>query len=175
MSNLAERKNEGKLRWRNFPLFLMRPLARVGMFGEGKYETYNFLKGGSFNQYYDCAMRHLDKYTDPDLPDLDAESGESHLSHVAWNLLVAIYMAEKFPDLDDRYKTEKELVSLVYDIAGMDEKLRDFLLKKKVMKKFLANNPSKRAVSISSAFYWTDTPEGRDFWSELHEEFLDGE
>ena len=108
--DLADRKNEGKLRWRNFPLFLMRPLAEVAQFGERKYSTYNFLKGGSFNQYYDSAMRHFDAYTDPRQSDLDSESNLSHLKHMAWNLLVAIYMEEHFPELDDRFKIEKPAV-----------------------------------------------------------------
>ena len=104
---LADRYNNGKLRWRNFPIFLMRPLAQVAQYGEGKYSTFNFLKGGSFNQYYDSAMRHLDSYTDPRQSDLDEESGLSHLKHMAWNLLVAIYMEENHPELDDRFKIEK--------------------------------------------------------------------
>lgn len=108
MNNLAERKNEGKLRWRNFPLFLIRPLAEVAQFGEGKYAMYNFLKGGSQNQYLDCIKRHLDAYEDPKQDDLDPESRISHLAHVAWNALVAIYMLENHPELDDRFKLNKE-------------------------------------------------------------------
>ena len=107
-SNLAERKNEGKLRWRNFPLFLMRPLAEVAQFGEGKYAMYNFLKGGSQNQYLDCIKRHLDAYEDPKQSDLDPESRISQLGHVAWNALVAIYMLENHPLLDDRFKIEEK-------------------------------------------------------------------
>lgn len=104
MNNLAERKNEGKLRWRNFPLFLLKPLMEVAQFGEGKYETYNYLKGGSQNQYLDCIKRHLEKYESPFENDLDDESKVNHLAHVAWNALVAIYMLEQFPELDDRFK-----------------------------------------------------------------------
>ena len=103
MNNLAERKNEGNLRWRNFPLFLLKPLMEVAQFGEGKYETYNYLKGGSQNQYLDCIKRHLEKYESPFDDDNDDESGVNHLAHVAWNALVAIYMLKQFPELDDRY------------------------------------------------------------------------
>ncbi len=115
MNNLAERKNEGKLRWRNFPMFLIRPLAEVAQFGEGKYSMYNFLKGGSQNQYLDCIKRHLDKYEDPTQSDIDVEdefgqpgSLQSHLAHVAWNALVAIYMLENYPELDDRFKIKEK-------------------------------------------------------------------
>jgi len=106
-NKLADRYSDGKIRWRNFPLFLIRPLAQVAQYGEGKYNIYNFLKGGYQNQYLDCIKRHLDSYEDPKQDDLDPESGISHLSHVAWNCLVAIYMLENFPELDDRFKIKK--------------------------------------------------------------------
>lgn len=115
MNNLAERKNIGKLRWRNFPMFLIRPLAEVAQFGESKYSMYNFLKGGSQNQYLDCIKRHLDKYEDPKQSDFDVEdefgqpgSMQNHLAHIAWNALVGLYMLENFPELDDRYKLPVE-------------------------------------------------------------------
>lgn len=104
---LADRKNEGKLRWRNFPMFLLKPLMEVAQYGEGKYDMYNFLKGGSQNQYLDCIKRHLEKYENPFEDDLDDESKVSHLAHTAWNALVAIYMLEHHPELDDRYKISK--------------------------------------------------------------------
>ena len=100
----ADRFNQGKLRWRNFPMFLLRPLMEVAQYGEGKYAMYNFLKGGEQNQYLDCIKRHLDKYEDPTLPDIDEESGVSHLAHIAWNALVAIFMLKIHPELDDRVK-----------------------------------------------------------------------
>lgn len=100
--NKAERKNSGKLRWRNFPMFLLRPLMEVAQYGESKYSMFNFLKGGEQNQYLDCIKRHLDKYEDPALPDEDEESKVSHLAHVAWNALVAIYMLKNYPEMDDR-------------------------------------------------------------------------
>lgn len=102
--NTGLRLNQGKLRWRNFPLFLIRPLIQVAHYGEGKYDTYNFLKGQSFNTCYDSLMRHLDKLTDPTMSDEDDESTITHLGHIAWNSLVMAYMLKSRPDLDDRYK-----------------------------------------------------------------------
>lgn len=102
-NNLGARFNEGKLRWRNFPLFLIKPLMEVAQFGESKYDTYNFLKGGSQNQYLDCIKRHLEQFESPFEPDNDPESGVNHLAHVAWNALVAAYMLKYRPELDDRY------------------------------------------------------------------------
>ena len=87
-------------------MFLLRPLIDVAQFGEGKYATFNYLKGGDQEQYLDCIKRHLDKYESPFDDDLDEESNVSHLAHVAWNALVAIHMLEHHPELDNRYKTE---------------------------------------------------------------------
>lgn len=106
--SLARRFDSGKLRWRNFPMFLLKPLMEVAQYGEGKYDAYNFLKGGSQNQYLDCIKRHLTSYEDPFEDDNDNESKVNHLAHVAWNALVAIYMLEKHPELDDRFKIIKQ-------------------------------------------------------------------
>ena len=105
---LAERFNNNKLSWHNFPMFLLRPLMMVAQYGAKKYAAFNFLKGAPQSQYLDCIKRHLDAYEDPSVDDLDAESRVNHLGHVAWNALVAIYMLEKFPELDDRYKLDEE-------------------------------------------------------------------
>lgn len=98
------RYNSGKLRWRNIPRFMLRGLVQVGMFGETKYETWNFLKGLPVSDTIDSLERHLDAITDPNQSDVDEESQLNHLYHVAWNALVAAYMIENRPDLDDRLK-----------------------------------------------------------------------
>lgn len=103
MSEVGTRHNSGKLRWRNFPMFLIRPMIRVGQFGETKYATFNFLKGLPVLDTLDSMKRHLDDFEDPTKSDIDPESKCHHLAHVAWNALVALYMIENRPDLDDRY------------------------------------------------------------------------
>jgi hypothetical protein len=105
------RFNESKLRWRNFPLFLIRPLIEVGMKGETKYGTYNFLKGQSVRNCMDSLLRHYDAFEDPMQDDNDEESKVSHLAHIAWNALVALYMIKTRPDLDDRYRGEENVQS----------------------------------------------------------------
>jgi len=104
-NNLADRYDGKKLRWRNFPLFLFRPVANVAHFGESKYTTFNFMKGAPINQYIDCLTRHLDAFVDPEQSDID-ESGENHLAHIAWNALVALWVLSHKPELDDRWKPE---------------------------------------------------------------------
>ena len=103
------RYNTGKLRWRNFPLFLFRPVVEVGSASElregnptGKYPTLNFLKGLKVQDNLDSLQRHLDELLDPSRPDYDAESGQHHLAHIAWNALVALYFIVNRPEFDDR-------------------------------------------------------------------------
>lgn len=110
---LGTRYNKGKLRWRNFPMFLMRPLAEVGHAAEkhpdnpkGKYETFNFLNGLSVLDNMDAMMRHYDKFIDPSQSDYDEETQLHHLACVAWNALVALYFINTRPELDDRYKNQ---------------------------------------------------------------------
>jgi hypothetical protein len=106
--SLGERKNSGKLRWRNFPLFLIRPLIEVAHFGETKYNTFNFLKGLYVLDSLDSMKRHMDKLEDPQQSDIDSESKCHHLAHIAWNALVALYTIKTRPDLDDRWKPNEE-------------------------------------------------------------------
>lgn len=106
---IGTRYNSNKLRWRNFPLFLVKPLIEVAQQGEEKYGTYNFLKGQSVRNCMDSIMRHYESFEDPYQNDNDSESKCSHLLHVAWNSLVAAYMIKMRPDLDDRYKGEKNV------------------------------------------------------------------
>lgn len=103
---VGTRHNEGKLRWRNFPMFLMAPLIEVGAAGERKYDTYNFLKGLPVSDSLDSLKRHLMKVEDPSYPDLDEETKCHELAHVAWNALVALHNIKTRPDLDDRYKIQ---------------------------------------------------------------------
>lgn len=108
MSETGERKNAGKLRWRNVPLFLIEPLIQVGAEGEKKYETFNFLKGMYVNDCMDSLKRHLMKLESPYHPDEDEESGISHAAHIAWNALIIAYTLKYRKDLDDRYTPSKE-------------------------------------------------------------------
>ena len=107
MEKTGIRHNEGKLRWRNAPMFLMRGLVEVGAMGEDEYGTYNYLKGLSVSDTLDSAFRHLDAATDPMQSDFDIKSKLHHLKHAAWNALVAAWMIENRPDLDDRLTLEQ--------------------------------------------------------------------
>lgn len=103
------RYNQNKLRWRNFPMFLMKPLIEVAQYGETKYATYNFLDGMAMNDSLDSLKRHLEKFESPYEPDEDDESKINHLAHVAWNALVALHNLKTRADLDDRYRLPEEV------------------------------------------------------------------
>jgi hypothetical protein len=85
-------------------MYLYFYLIKVGQFGELKYDTYNYLKGLSISDTLDALKRHLMKYESPYESDIDEESMQNHLAHVAWNAIVALHMHKTRPDLDDRYK-----------------------------------------------------------------------
>lgn len=100
--------NTGKLRWRNFPLWLLEDLIKVASMGEEKYGTYDFLeKDYTVNDHLDAAKRHMMRYENPHESDLDDESNISHLFHCAWRCIVAAFVAKFKPHLDDRYKVEE--------------------------------------------------------------------
>lgn len=123
----GSRDNQEKLRWRNFPLFLVEPLIEVGHFGEKKYKTFNFLDGLGMNDTLDCMKRHLMKFESPYWPDIDEESKCNHLAHVAWNALVALHMLKARTDLDDRWKPtfiDSDTIE-----AAIDENLPDNIIR----------------------------------------------
>jgi hypothetical protein len=130
---LGTRYNKDKLRWRNIPMWLIRPLVEVGQMGEKKYSTFNFLRGLPVNDIFDSLKRHLDKLEDPKQSDCDDESKLNHAYHIAWNALVLGYMLENRPDLDDRWegrvmeyqvgdKLKHVLSGLVVEVTAVSKK-----------------------------------------------------
>lgn len=135
MKSLATRYNESKLRWRNVPLFLFKPIIEVGAFGETKYDTFNFLKGLSILDTLDALKRHLEKFENPYVSDFDDESLKHHLAHVAWNAIVMLHDLEHHPQLDDRYKDPK------WQNQETKVKLNDTKVLLEVSKNELDNSP----------------------------------
>lgn len=60
--------------------------------GAQKYGEHNVDKGIPTNSLCDSAARHLAKY-------LDGQTDEDHLTAAAWNLLWALQMREKKPEM----------------------------------------------------------------------------
>ena len=62
--------------------------------GARKYGEHNVDKGIPIHSLVDSAFRHLAKYT-------AGETDEPHLRAAAWNLLWALYMEARHPELQD--------------------------------------------------------------------------
>ncbi len=102
------KKKIQKLRWRNIPLFFIKPLIQVGQMGEDKYGTFDFLTNENLtiNDHLDSLKRHLEAFESPFESDNDHESGLNNMAHVAWRALAIIYVMTNKPHLDNRYKIE---------------------------------------------------------------------
>lgn len=62
--------------------------------GAKKYTRLNYQKGMPISAFMDSALRHIFKY-------LDGQNDEDHLSAAAFNVLGAIQMEERNPDMQD--------------------------------------------------------------------------
>lgn len=96
------------------PLALIPPealieIATVFSFGAQKYGEHNWRKDGyntSFSRTYSSIQRHLNSWAMGE--DLDEESGMSHLTHAATQLIILMIHQMEHPEQDDRYNTIKD-------------------------------------------------------------------
>lgn len=109
------------------PLHLIPPVAsaavaRVHAHGAAKYGAYNWRSNQICTTTYIAAMkRHLDAYLDGE--DLDPESGEPHIAHIAASCNILLDAGNHGTLVDDRpprkpAKTEEE------DLAAKLDRLR---------------------------------------------------
>jgi len=75
------------------PAGLLR-LSRHYELGAEKYDDRNWEKGIPISSLIDSAIRHFLKY-------MDYKTDEDHLVATAWNILGAMWMEEKMPELQD--------------------------------------------------------------------------
>lgn len=71
------------------------------------YPRDNWRKGLTITSLQDSFERHYFAWKDPQMSDLDDESGLHHLYHVATNLAMMIEQTVTHPELDDRPKNKK--------------------------------------------------------------------
>jgi hypothetical protein len=86
--------NEGKGRCDLLPASSLLRLSRHYEAGGKKYGDNNWQNGMPISVLMDSSVRHLLKY-------LDGWTDEDHLAAACWNILNAMWMEEKRPDMQD--------------------------------------------------------------------------
>ena len=86
--------SEGKGRCDLLPACALLRLAKHYEAGAQKYESRNWERGIRISVMIDSGLRHILKY-------LDGQTDEDHLVAAAWNLMGAMWMEEKHPELQD--------------------------------------------------------------------------
>lgn len=85
---------EGKGDMYSLPPAAILRISRHYEAGAKKYSRLNYMKGIPVSSFIDSALRHIFKY-------LDGWDDEDHLSATAFNILGAIQMEERNPDMND--------------------------------------------------------------------------
>ncbi len=95
----AIRYDEGKTDWSLMPFEAVEEINKVLEFGAKKYAPNNWKKGFPVNKVLNSCLRHLFSYMRGEK--VDPESGLSHISHAACNLLFILY----FLKYKEKYST----------------------------------------------------------------------
>ena len=94
------RYNDGKPDLSLIPLWTLAGEALVWAHGKKKYSAWNWSKGMPWSVPLACALRHLMAWQNGE--DIDPESGQSHLDHVACNIRMLKLYSVNYPEGDDR-------------------------------------------------------------------------
>lgn len=94
------RFNGGKPDYSLIPLGTLADEARVWMYGQQKYNAWNWTKGMPWSVPYACALRHLAAWQAGE--ENDQESGLPHLAHAMCNLRMLTLYATNYKEGDDR-------------------------------------------------------------------------
>lgn len=106
MSSKGTKHDTGKA-----PLHMIPEEAIIGMaeafaYGAEKYERFNYKKGLEFTRLTDSLRRHTLAFLMGE--DVDPESGIPHTKLMLANTAMLEYMRINRPEMDDRYKGEKD-------------------------------------------------------------------
>ncbi len=105
INNSATKFDNGKLDWSLLPYDALEEVVKVLEFGKHKYSAWNWANGEGFQytRVFSAIMRHLLAFMRGE--DLDPESGLSHISHCACNILFLLYFIknkDKYNTIDNR-------------------------------------------------------------------------
>jgi hypothetical protein len=95
--------DSGKLRWDLLHIECVEEVVKILTFGAEKYEPNNWQKVENANErYYAALMRHITAWRKGEI--IDPESGCSHLSHAACNIVFLMWLDNQpnitvFPEL----------------------------------------------------------------------------
>jgi hypothetical protein len=106
MSELGDRYNEGKRRWGLLSYPALGELVKVLEYGAKKYASWNWEKGLSFTDTFECLQRHAIAWYNGE--DKDQETGVSHMAHVLCNAMFLMHFIVTGKGKDDRH-FKKEL------------------------------------------------------------------
>lgn len=110
MNNLANKYNEGKLKWNLISWKALEPMVKVLMFGANKYAPNNWKKGLKYSVISESLQRHLYAFMEGE--DSDPESKLSHLGHILCNAMFLSWMFTFRKDLDDRNIDKKKQIKM---------------------------------------------------------------
>jgi hypothetical protein len=96
----GDRYNTGKRKWGLLSFKALEPLVKVLEFGASKYAPYNWAKGLSFTETFECLQRHVIAWYNGE--DNDPETGHSHMAHVLCNAMFLMHFIVTGTGTDDR-------------------------------------------------------------------------
>lgn len=99
--NGGTKHDQGKVMLELLPFEALEAVGRVMTFGAKKYAAHNWRGGFKFSRVFGAALRHGFAWVKGE--DLDPESGESHLAHMACCILFLLTFVLTKTGEDDRH------------------------------------------------------------------------
>lgn len=109
MSDLAKRNNKNKPRYSLIPNWLLKGVAYRLEAGAEVYGNWNWTKGDEMLKLIDSLERHIAYFKSGETIDPDKRmKGTDHIDAIICNAIFIKNVLENHPELDDRYKPDKE-------------------------------------------------------------------
>jgi hypothetical protein len=102
----GKKNDQEKIPMELLPSEALFEIGKVLKAGKEKYGRANWAKGIGVSRLLGAAMRHIAQFNAGE--DMDEETQTLHIANAACNLMFAIWMMKKRPELDDRWEKELE-------------------------------------------------------------------